>query len=126
MKRSLKEMSYVIEGNELVIRVDVSDILENPESVLQYKPSATGNSYTIAQLGNNYAGERIEGQPISVKCTIYAGKKDIQDIQNLIATKKAAEEAAARQRELEELRQLKEMLAGVDINDLKKALATSK
>lgn len=126
MKRNLKEMKYAIEGNELVIKVDVSDILENPEVVLNYVPSSTGNSYTIGQIGNSYAGERIQGQPISIKCTIYAGKKDIQDIQNLIATRKAAEEAAARQRELEELRQLKEMLAGVDINELKKAIAKSK
>lgn len=126
MKKNLKEMSYAIEGNELVIRVDVSDILENPEAVLQYEPSSTGNSYTISRLGNSYAGERIQGQPISIKCTVYAGKKDVENIQNLIATRKAAEEAAARQRELEELRQLKEMLAGVDMNELKKVLAKSK
>ena len=124
--KSLKEMRYSIENNELVIRIDVSDILENPEAVLNYEPSNTGNSYTIGQIGNSYAGERVQGQPISVKCTVYAGKKDVENIKNLIATRKAAEEAAARQRELEELRQLKNMLDGVDINELKKVLAKSK
>lgn len=124
--KNLKEMKYNIEGNELVIRMDISDILDNPEAVLNYEPSSTGNSYTIGQIGNNFAGERVQGQPISIKCTVYAGKKDIQDIQNLIATKRAAAEAAARQKELQELRELKEMLAGVDINELKKVLAKSK
>lgn len=125
-KKRIKEMKYNIEGNELVIRMDISDILENPEAVLNYEPSSTGNSFTIGQIGNNFAGERIQGQPISIKCTVYAGKKDVQDIQNLIATRRAAEEAAARKRELEELRELKKLLEGLDLNEVKKAIAKSK
>jgi len=126
MKKNLKDVEMKVIDNKLIIEVDISDINDNPENILNYVPSSTGNSYTIATIGNSYAGERIQGQPISVKFTLYAGKKDIQDIHNLIATRKAAEEAAARQRELEELRQLKEMLAGVDPNELKKLLTKSK
>lgn len=123
-RKNLKNVSMKVEDKKLLIEVDISDIVDNPEAVLQYEPSSTGNSYTVAVVGNNFAGERLQGLPLSVKLTLYAGKKDVMDIQNLIATRKAAAEAAARQKELEELRQLKDMLAGVDVNELKKLLAS--
>ena len=125
-KKNLKEVTMKVENGKLSIEIDIKDIIDNPENVTKYERSSTGNSYTIAVIGNNFSGERLQGLPLSVKLALYAGKKDIQDIQNLIATRRAAEEAAARQRELEELRSLKKLLDGIDINELKKALANKK
>lgn len=117
--KNLKNMSYAIEGTRLVITMDISDIIANPEAVLSYEPSSTGNSYTIGTIGNNFGGERVQGHPISIKCSVYSGKKDLEDIKNLIATRKMKEEAEARQRELEELRELRELLKNPEV---KKAL----
>ena len=121
-RKNLKEVTMKVENGKLSIEIDIKDIVDNPETVIQYEPSSTGNSYTIASIGNSYAGERLQGLPLSVRLSVYAGKKDVEDIKNLIATRKAAEEAAARQRELEELRQLKSLLEGVDINEIKQLL----
>lgn len=123
-RKNLKNVTMKVIDKKLLIEVDIEDIVDNPEEVVKYQPSSTGNSYTVAVIGNNFAGERLEGLPLSVKLSVYAGKKDIENIKNLIATRRAAEEAAARQRELEELRSLKQLLEGVDLQELKKALAS--
>jgi len=121
-RKELKTVDMKVVNKKLLIEVDITDIIDNPENVTNYKPSSTGNSYTVACVGNNFSGERLQGLPLSVKLTLYAGKKDVEGIKNLIATRKAAEEAAARQRELEELRELKKILEGIDTNELKKML----
>lgn len=124
--RKAKDVFMKVDNGRLVIELDIADIIQDPEEVLNYEPSSTGNSYTVARVGNSFAGERLEGLPLSVKLAVYAGKRDIEGIKNLIATRKAAAEAAARQKELQELRELKKLLENVDISELKKTIASKK
>lgn len=120
MSKNLKRVETKMVDNKLVITVDMTDIVNDPMAVLGYEKSSTGNSYTIAQIGSNFAGERpVEGQPFSIKMSIYAGKKDVEGLEDLRKKREMAKEA-------EELKQLKSLLEDPDIKALLAAKAAKK
>lgn len=109
--KNLKNVDTKLVDGKLIITIDMQDITEDPMAVLGYEKSSTGASYTIAQIGSNFGGERLfEGQPFSIKMSVYAGKKDVEGLENLAKQRKMAQEAA-------ELKRLKEELQSDDYQE---------
>jgi hypothetical protein len=70
-----KVESYVGKDGKLILKVDIQDILDNPDAILEYTPAGTeGNSYIVAQLGGRWKSEKVEGTPLSMTFSLFAGK----------------------------------------------------